>query len=264
MIIFVLFKIEMRYILELSYLGTRYHGWQKQRDRITVQAQVNHALQTALQENVEVVGAGRTDTGVHASGYIAHFDSQQHLIDAKKMVFKLNSILPPDIAVSKLIKVHDEFHARFDAVSRTYEYSIVQFKDPFSIERSFFVKNQLNVEAMQKASQVLFNHKNFKSFSKVKTDVYTFDCDIKKALWRQDHQQLVFEISANRFLRNMVRAIVGTLIEVGLEKITVEDFNSIILAKDRSKAGKSVPAHALILKQIEYPDGVLENSIDGK
>jgi len=264
MTIFVLSKLIMRYILELSYLGTRYHGWQKQLDRITVQAQLNHALQTALQEDIDVVGAGRTDTGVHASGYIAHFDSSQKLMDAKKMIFKLNSILPPDIAVHNFKKVHEDFHARFDALSRTYEYSIVQFKDPFSIERSYFIKNELDVEAMQKASQLLFNHKNFKSFSKVKTDVYTFDCNIKKALWRQDNQHLVFEISANRFLRNMVRAIVGTLVEVGLGKISVEDFNSIILAKDRSKAGKSVPAHALILKQIEYPDGVLENSIDGK
>jgi tRNA pseudouridine38-40 synthase len=254
----------MRYILELSYLGTRYYGWQKQLDRITVQAQLTHALQTAVQESVEVVGAGRTDTGVHASCYIAHFDSRQHFVDAKKMIFKLNSILPPDIAVYNFKKVHEDFHARFDALSRTYEYSIVQFKDPFSIERSYFVKNELDLEAMQKASQLLFNHKNFKSFSKVKTDVYTFDCEIKKAHWRREGQHLIFEISANRFLRNMVRAIVGTLIEVGLRKISVEDFNAIIIAKDRSKAGKSVPAHALTLKQIEYPDGILENSIDGK
>ncbi|WP_033408520.1 tRNA pseudouridine(38-40) synthase TruA [Psychroflexus tropicus] len=254
----------MRYILQLSYLGSRYHGWQKQVDSITVQSQVTTALQTALQEPVEVVGAGRTDTGVHASGYIAHFDSSQHILDAKKIIFKLNSILPLDIAVHQLQRVADDFHARFDALSRTYEYSIVQFKDPFSINRSYFVKNKLDIEAMQSASKLLFNHKNFKSFSKVKTDVYTFDCEIQKAVWRQEDRHLVFEISANRFLRNMVRAIVGTLIEVGLHKISVEDFDQVILAQDRSRAGKSVPAQALILKHIEYPNLMLENSEHGK
>lgn len=249
----------MRYYLQLSYLGTHYHGWQKQLDKISVQSQVNHALETALQETVDVVGAGRTDTGVHASGYVAHFDCNQHISDFENLIFKLNSILPPDIAVHDLKKVNEDFHARFDAVSRTYEYSIVQFKDPFSVGRSYFVKNELDVEAMQKASNLLFNHKNFKSFSKVKTDVYTFDCEIKKAVWHQKNHHLLFEISANRFLRNMVRAIVGTLVEVGLHKISVEDFNDIILAQDRSKAGKSVPAHALVLKNIVYPELAFDN-----
>ncbi|MBZ9627661.1 tRNA pseudouridine(38-40) synthase TruA [Psychroflexus sp. CAK1W] len=249
----------MRYYLQLSYLGTHYHGWQKQLDKVSVQSQINHALQTALQESVDVVGAGRTDTGVHASGYVAHFDCHQRITDYKKCIFKLNSILPPDIAVHDLKKVADDFHARFDATSRTYEYSIVQFKDPFSLGRSYFVKNELDVEAMQKASNLLFNHKNFKSFSKVKTDVYTFDCEIKKAIWHQNEHHLLFEISANRFLRNMVRAIVGTLVEVGLHKISVEAFNEIIIAQERSKAGKSVPAHALVLKKIEYPEQGLGN-----
>ncbi|NEV93253.1 tRNA pseudouridine(38-40) synthase TruA [Psychroflexus sp. YR1-1] len=249
----------MRYYLQLSYVGTHYYGWQKQLDKVSVQSQVNHALKTALQEQVDVVGAGRTDTGVHASGYVAHFDSQQRITDYKKCIFKLNSILPPDIAVHDLKRVDDDFHARFDAISRTYEYSIVQYKDPFSLGRSYFVKNELDVEAMQKASRLLFNHKNFQSFSKVKTDVYTFDCEIKKAVWYQRGNHLLFEISANRFLRNMVRAIVGTLVEVGLHKISVEDFNAIILAQDRSKAGKSVPAHALVLKKIEYPEQGLTN-----
>lgn len=254
----------MRYLLQLSYLGTHYHGWQKQLDRVSVQSQVNHALQTALQESVDVVGAGRTDTGVHASGYVAHFDSAQKIIDSKKIIYKLNSILPPDIAVHDFKKVSDDFHARFDAISRTYEYSIVQFKDPFSVGRSYFIKNELDVEKMQEASQLLYNHKNFKSFSKVKTDVYTFDCEIKKAIWHQDGEHLIFEITANRFLRNMVRAIVGTLIEVGLHKISVEEFNQIILSQNRSKAGKSVPAHALVLKNIEYPIVDTDNSKNGK
>ncbi|MFD0932987.1 tRNA pseudouridine(38-40) synthase TruA [Psychroflexus salinarum] len=248
----------MRYFIQLSYLGTQYHGWQKQLDSISVQSQVNHALQTALQESVDVVGAGRTDAGVHASGYVAHFDSEQNIVDYKKLIFKLNSILPADIAVHDFKKVHKDFHARFDAISRSYDYSIVQYKDPFSLGKSYFVKNELDVNAMQQASNLLFNHKNFKSFSKVKTDVYTFDCEIKKAIWHQNGHFLLFEISANRFLRNMVRAIVGTLVEVGLHKISVEEFNAIILAQDRSRAGKSVPAHALVLKNIEYPAGYLD------
>ncbi|MBZ9619475.1 tRNA pseudouridine(38-40) synthase TruA [Psychroflexus lacisalsi] len=254
----------MRYMIQLSYLGTNYHGWQKQLDKISVQSQVNHALNTALQETIDVVGAGRTDTGVHASGYIAHFDSEQHIIDYEKLIFKLNSILPPDIAVHAFSKVDADFHARFDAISRTYEYSIVQYKDPFSLGKSYFVKNELDINAMQKASNLLFNHKNFKSFSKVKTDVYTFDCEIKKADWHLNGHHLLFEISANRFLRNMVRAIVGTLVEVGLHKISVEEFNQIILAQDRSRAGKSVPAHALVLKNIEYPQGYSDKLTNGK
>lgn len=254
----------MRYYLQLSYLGTHYHGWQKQLDKVSVQSEVNHALETALQETIDVVGAGRTDTGVHASGYVAHFDSQQQITNYKKCIFKLNSILPADIAVHDLKRVQNDFHARFDATSRTYEYSIVQFKDPFSVGKSYFVKNELDVEAMQMASNLLFNHKNFKSFSKVKTDVYTFDCEIKKATWHQNGHHILFEISANRFLRNMVRAIVGTLIEVGLHKISVEDFNKVILAQDRSQAGKSVPAHALVLKKIEYPELAFDTLKNGE
>jgi tRNA pseudouridine38-40 synthase len=248
----------LRYALQLSYLGTNYHGWQKQLDKPTVQSKINHALQTALQEEVDVVGAGRTDTGVHAQNYVAHFDSETSITDFENFKFKLNSILPPDIAIHTIQQVKDDFHARFDAVSRTYEYSIVLEKDPFSIDRSYFIKNELDVEAMQKASNLLFNHKNFKSFSKVKTDVYTFDCEIKTATWIEDDKHLIFRISANRFLRNMVRAIVGTLLEVGLHKISVQEFNTIILAQDRSDAGTSVPAHALIFKHIEYPDGALD------
>ncbi|PKG42924.1 tRNA pseudouridine(38-40) synthase TruA [Psychroflexus sp. MES1-P1E] len=243
----------MRYLIRLSYLGTSYHGWQKQLHEISVQSQVNLALKTALQETVDVVGAGRTDTGVHASGYVAHFDSSQKILDFKMLVFKLNSILPQDIAVQSVVGVKDDFHARFDAISRTYRYSIIQTKDPFSVGRSYLVKNELNLQIMQNASNLLFNHKNFKSFSKVKTDVYTFDCQIEKVEWQKEAHHLFFEITANRFLRNMVRAIVGTLIEVGLGKISVEEFNDIILAKDRSKAGKSVPAHALVLTNIKYP-----------
>lgn len=244
----------VRYRIQLSYLGTHYHGWQKQLDNVSVQSQINAALSTALQEQVDVVGAGRTDTGVHASAYIAHFDTNQVISDIDNLMFKLNSLLPNDIAVQDIKASKEDFHARFDAISRTYEYSIIQSKDPFLIERSYFIRNKLDINAMQKASNLLFNHKNFKSFSKVKTDVYTFDCEIKKAIWTQKGHHLLFEIEANRFLRNMVRAIVGTLIEVGLHKISVEEFNTVILSQDRSKAGKSVPANALVLKDIKYPE----------
>ena len=244
----------VRYRIQLSYLGTHYHGWQKQLDNDSVQSQINAALSTALQELIDVVGAGRTDTGVHASVYIAHFDTDQVISDIDNLIFKLNSLLPNDIAVQDVKASKEDFHARFDAISRTYQYSIIQSKDPFLIERSYFIRNILDINAMQKASNLLYNHKNFKSFSKVKTDVYTFDCEVKKAIWFQEGHHLLFEIEANRFLRNMVRAIVGTLIEVGLHKISVEEFNTVILSQDRSKAGKSVPANALVLKDIKYPE----------
>jgi len=254
----------LRYALQLSYLGTNYHGWQKQVDKATVQSKINTALQIALQESVDVVGAGRTDAGVHAMGYVAHFDSETCIIDKNQFVYKLNNLLPADIAIQQLKTVTKDFHARFDAISRTYEYSIVQHKEPFRIDKSYFIKNRLDVKAMQNAANLLLNHKNFKSFSKVKTDVYTFDCEIKKAQWKQKQQHLVFEITANRFLRNMVRAIVGTLVEVGLHKISTQDFEDIILAQNRSMAGKSVPAHALILKKIDYPELIFDTTNDGE
>ena len=241
----------MRYFIELSYLGKNYHGWQIQPDANSIQEELNKAISLVLQEEVTVVGAGRTDTGVHASQMFAHFDSDAILVE--NIVFKLNSILPEDIVVYEVEKVNDEKHVRFDAIARSYEYRIWLGRNPFLLETTWQLFHQkLDVKAMNEAAEILLEHENFQAFSKVKTEVKTFNCKVSKAVWIEDGNQLVFRITANRFLRNMVRAIVGTLVDVGKHKITKEDFKNIILSKDRSNAGLSVPAKGLFLTEITY------------
>ena len=241
----------MRYFIELSYNGKNYHGWQIQPDAISVQQKVNYALSTMLQYEISVVGAGRTDTGVHASQMFAHFDVDQKLDE--NVVFKLNSILPEDIIVRKVFSVDQEMHARFNALSRSYVYKICLGRDPFLLDFAWQIHSQkFDLNRMNEAAKLLLEYQDFESFSKVKTDVYTFNCDITKAVWIEKENELTFHISANRFLRNMVRAIVGTLLEVGSGKKTVEDFRKIIESKSRSKAGLSVPAKGLFLTAIKY------------
>ncbi len=241
----------MRYFIELSYNGKNYHGWQIQPDAISVQQKVNYALSTMLQYEISVVGAGRTDTGVHASQMFAHFDVDQKLDE--NVVFKLNSILPEDIVVRKVFSVDQEMHARFNALSRSYVYKICLGRDPFLLDFAWQIHSQkFDLNRMNEAAKLLLEYQDFESFSKVKTDVYTFNCDITKAVWIEKENELTFHISANRFLRNMVRAIVGTLLEVGSGKKTVEDFRKIIESKSRSKAGLSVPAKGLLLTAIKY------------
>jgi tRNA pseudouridine38-40 synthase len=241
----------LRYFIELSYNGKNYHGWQIQPDAISVQQKVNYALSTMLQYEISVVGAGRTDTGVHASQMFAHFDVDQKLDE--NVVFKLNSILPEDIVVRKVFSVDQEMHARFNALSRTYVYKICLGRDPFLLDFAWQIHSQkFDLNRMNEAAKLLLEYQDFESFSKVKTDVYTFNCDITKAVWIEKENELTFHISANRFLRNMVRAIVGTLLEVGSGKKTVEDFRKIIESKSRSKAGLSVPAKGLFLTAIKY------------
>lgn len=241
----------MRYFIELSYNGKNYHGWQMQPDAISIQEKLNEALSKVWQETIEVVGAGRTDTGVHAKQMFAHFDVQSQV--KEEIVYKLNSILPNDIVVSKLVEVEPEKHARFDAVSRSYEYKIWLGRNPFLLDFSWQIHSQyLDVDAMNQAAKILLKYKDFQSFSKVKTDVYTYNCDIFDAYWEVNNEELTFYISANRFLRNMVRAIVGTMVDVGLGKISVLDFEEIIKSKNRSNAGLSVPARGLFLTEIKY------------
>jgi tRNA pseudouridine38-40 synthase len=216
-----------------------------------VQETMNKAVSTLLNTEINLMGAGRTDTGVHAKEMYAHFDFEASF-DIPSLVHKLNSYLPKDIAVYDIIPVHDEAHTRFDATKRTYEYHINTFKDPFSQEQSWYFHQPLDVDLMNEAAELLFNYTDFQCFSKVNTDVNTFDCTIFEASWQQENGKLIFTISANRFLRNMVRAIVGTLINIGLHKITLADFNAIIKSKNRDKAGFSVPAHGLYLTEIEY------------
>tara|TARA_B110000037_G_scaffold915_1_gene937 strand:- start:256 stop:963 length:708 start_codon:yes stop_codon:yes gene_type:complete len=235
----------------LSYKGTNYHGWQIQPDASSVQEEITKALATILQEKILLIGAGRTDAGVHASQMFAHVDTVKKLTD--DYVHKLNAILPNDIVIKSIKEVSDETHARFDAVSRTYEYRILLGRDPFLLDITWQLhQKNLQIEKMNEAANLLFKYEDFESFSKVKTDVNTFNCTIMKAVWTLEDKHLIFHIKANRFLRNMVRAIVGTLLEVGLGKKTVEDFRKIIESKKRSEAGLSVPAKGLFLTEVCY------------
>ena len=251
----------MRYFIELAYKGTNYHGWQYQPGVVSVQETINKSLSILLKTNIDIVGAGRTDTGVHAKQMFAHFDSEVELKE-NQLIQKLNSFLPNDIAVNALIKVTDEAHARFDATKRTYQYHIHTAKDVFEKEGSYFFQTPLDIKKMNAACKILFKHSDFECFSKVNTDVKTFNCVIFEANWKliktkksmgnKGVNKLVFTISADRFLRNMVRAIVGTMLNIGAGKINIEDFERIIESKDRSQAGFSVPAHALYLTKIDY------------
>ncbi|MBL4605966.1 MAG: tRNA pseudouridine(38-40) synthase TruA [Flavobacteriaceae bacterium] len=241
----------MRYFIELSYKGTNYHGWQIQPDANSVQQEINTAISTILQEEILIVGAGRTDAGVHASQMFAHFNCKKELTNA--FVYKFNAILSNDIVIYALTKVADEKHARFDAVSRSYEYKVWLGRNPFLLETAWQLhQKELDVEKMNEAASILLEYEDFESFSKVKTDVRTFNCIITEAIWKKEGQELTFYITANRFLRNMVRAIVGTLVEVGLGKKTVDDFRKVIESKKRSEAGLSVPAHGLFLTEVKY------------
>ena len=241
----------MRYFIKLAYNGTNYHGWQYQPNASSVQETMNKAVSTILNTEINVMGAGRTDTGVHAKEMYAHFDFKKSF-EIESVIHKLNSFLPKDITVYDIIPVPAAAHTRFDAVKRTYEYHINTFKDPFLQEQSWYFHQHLDIDLMNQAAQLLFDHTDFQCFSKVNTDVNTFDCTVFEAHWSKENEKLIFTISANRFLRNMVRAIVGTLINIGLHKITLADFDAIIKSKNRDKAGFSVPAHGLYLTKIEY------------
>ena len=241
----------MRYFLEISFDGSNYHGWQKQPKSQSIQQTIEDCISILLKEKINIVGAGRTDSGVHAKEMIAHFDYKNKL-DLIGLTQKLDSFLPHDISVYKIFQVNDESHARFSAISRLYEYQISQKKIPLLHKRVYQLNNHLDIDLMNKASKILFKYQDFKSFSKTNSDVKTFDCNVMNAGWKLNNGILIFSIKADRFLRNMVRAIVGTLIEVGMGKITVDDFEKIILKKNRKFAGYSVPACGLYLCKIEY------------
>lgn len=242
----------MRYFIQFSYNGKAYHGWQNQPNAITVQQILEESLATLLRQKVALAGAGRTDAGVHARQMYAHFEIPK-LSNISDLVYKLNALLPDDIAVQEIFEVTANAHARFDAVARTYEYWVTQEKNPFYTDAAHYVKHNLDIEKMNAASELLLEYKDFECFSKSNTDVYTYLCDIKVAEWTKKNDRIVFTIQADRFLRNMVRAIVGTVLDVGIGKSTLDDVKAIINSKDRSKAGTSVPAKALYLTKISYP-----------
>ena len=208
-----------------------------------------------MQENVTLVGAGRTDTGVHAKQMFAHFDFE-YIQDIEFLIYRLNAFLPNDIAVNEIFRVREDAHARFDAMERTYEYWVVQEKNPFYKDTAHYIKHPLDVEIMNQGASVLLKHTDFKCFSKSNTDVKTYLCQIKSAMWKFDGEKMIFEITADRFLRNMVRAIVGTLLDLGLGKSRLSDLEAIILSKDRRYAGTSVPAKGLYLTKVLYPRNI--------
>ena len=245
----------MRYFIEFSYFGKAYHGWQRQPNASTVQQVLEETLTTLAGSEKTLVAAGRTDAGVHAKQIFAHFESRQ-IENCEDLVFKLNAFLPDDISVNRIFEVSDAAHARFDAMERTYEYWVVQEKNPFYIDTAHYINRPLDVAKMNEAAKIIIGHKDFECFSKSNTDVKTFLCDIKKAKWTVDEDRLIFTITADRFLRNMVRAIVGTLLEVGSGKWSNDDVKKILESGDRSKAGPSVPAKGLYLTEVKYPQNI--------
>ncbi|WP_273274551.1 tRNA pseudouridine(38-40) synthase TruA [Maribacter polysiphoniae] len=245
----------MRYFIVFSYFGKSYHGWQIQPNAITVQEVLEDGLSKLLRQGLSVVGAGRTDAGVHAKQMYAHFDFDGEF-DADELVYRLNALLPDDIAIAEIRVVKEDAHARFDAIERTYEYWITQEKNPFYSDSAHYLRHRLDVPAMNEAARLLLEHRDFECFSKSNTDVRTFNCDVKKAEWTVDADKLVFTIVADRFLRNMVRAVVGTLIEVGIGKSDLEYVRNVLKSRDRSLAGPSVPAKGLYLTKISYPESL--------
>lgn len=250
-----------RYFIELAYKGTHFHGWQVQPNAVSVQQSLEHALSVMIREPISVTGAGRTDTGVHAGYFVAHFDSSDLNLDQPDFMLKLNSFLNKDIVIFCISKVGPDAHARFSAISRTYQYRINLLKNPFVQETSWYFFRQPNLTLMNEASRILFDYTDFTSFSKLHTDVKTNNCQVYRAEWIQSGSNIVFTVKADRFLRNMVRALVGTILEVGLGKTSLDEFRKIIEMKNRSAAGLSVPAQGLFLTDIEYPETVFKRTV---
>ena len=237
-----------------------YHGWQVQPRENSVQATMESALSVLLKDKISVVGCGRTDAGVHAKQFFLHFD-YENAIDEKNLKFRLNSFLPVDIAVFRVFKVQQDAHARFHAVSRSYEYRISMEKNVFLSDTALqLMQAELDVEMMNAGARLLLKYEDFKCFSRSKTDVKTYLCDISEAFWKREGKELIFRISANRFLRNMVRAVVGTLLEVGKDKMSIPEFEEVIKSRDRTRAGASVKAKGLFLTKVDYPDELFKVS----
>lgn len=249
--------MKTRYFIFISYRGTSYHGWQIQPNSDTVQKTLDEALSVVLNEKISTIGAGRTDAGVHAIFFCAHFDSDSpDLLTISNLVFRLNQYLPLDISVNSIKKVVPDANARYSAISRTYKYYISRTKDPFSDNSSWYLHGKMDITAMNDACRILFRHSDFTSFSRLHSGAKSNICKIYNAGWEESDNRLVFTIKADRFLRNMVRAIVGTSVEIGFVKMDLKEFEDIILAKDRCRAGKSAPAKGLFLVDIEYPEEI--------
>jgi tRNA pseudouridine38-40 synthase len=250
--------LEQRYFIELAYRGTAYNGWQVQPNGLGVQQVIEEAIEVLLKEKTRITGAGRTDTGVHASYFMAHFNADPELIpEPLQTARKLNHILPPDIAILSLFPVGPEYHSRFSALSRTYKYFVSLRKDPFRQDTSYLIHYRPDTGLMNKAAEELSGNDDFSSFCRSNSDVKNHICRVMEAKWIEQNETLIFTIKADRFLRNMVRAIVGTLLDTGSGRITCDEFKDIIEAGDRRRAGTSAPAQGLFLTGIEYPPGIL-------
>lgn len=247
----------MRYFLKLAYNGVPYHGWQRQPNAISVQQTLEEALATITRRSISITGAGRTDTGVHAKEMYAHFDHDE-ILDSKKFLTSLNRLIGNNIAVNELLKVREDAHARFDAISRSYSYYVILGEDPFWFQFSHRMYTLPDIDAMNEAAEILLNTSDFTSFAKLHSDAKTNICKVSEAKWTLDSEckVLTFNIKADRFLRNMVRAVVGTLIEVGTGKMNLKAFEDVILRKDRCAAGMSMPAKGLFLTKVEYPEEI--------
>lgn len=245
----------MRYFFEIAYKGTNYHGWQSQKNAVGVQTVVENAMSKLLREEISIVGSGRTDAGVHCEQQFFHADIQSGF-DADILMLKLNSFLPKDIVIPSIRKVRADASARYDAVERSYRYQITRKKNPFLDGLAWHFFKPVNVDAMNRAADLLLGEHDFECFSKVKTDVNHFLCTVKKASWKEEGDMLIFTITANRFLRGMVRAVVGTLIDVGTGKSSMKEFQQILQSRDRKKAGANVPSMGLYLAKVKYPPEV--------
>ncbi|MEO9805501.1 MAG: tRNA pseudouridine(38-40) synthase TruA [Reichenbachiella sp.] len=245
----------MRYFVDISYDGSSYHGWQIQNNARTVQGVLNEALSTILRTDISSIGSGRTDTGVHAIMQMVHFDHEKE-IDADQLMAKLNSLLPKDIAINHLMRVKESASARFDAMSRGYVYKMHKHKSPFKEGQSYHFNQSLDLEQMNLCCDLIKKWEDFEAMSKVKTEVNNFNCEIFNANWEKHNDGTHFHVSANRFLRGMVRALVGTMLEVGQARMSISDFQKVLESKDRKKAGRSVPAHGLYLRDITYPKDI--------
>ncbi|HRT13023.1 MAG TPA: tRNA pseudouridine(38-40) synthase TruA [Bacteroidales bacterium] len=245
----------MRYFIKLAFNGTHFYGWQIQPRHKSVQEVLETTLSTLLKETIKIVGCGRTDSGVHTKEYYAHFDFVETLTenDLQLLIYQANSILPQEIVIYNIFQVDADLHARFDALSRTYRYYVTRQKEAFNFPFCYFIPQKLNIERMNEAAQLLLQTDDFTSFSKLHTQTNNNICKVSEAFWKEKGELLIFTITADRFLRNMVRAIVGTLLEVGREQITIAEFQKIIDSKNRCKAGYSVPAKALFLEKVRYP-----------
>jgi tRNA pseudouridine38-40 synthase len=249
----------MRYFTEVSYKGTNFHGWQKQPNAATIQEELEKAFEIILRQSVEIVGSSRTDAGVHAEQQFAHFDWETEIADLDRIIHGLNSVLPQDISVKQLIPVKEGTHSRFVATRRCYEYRIIRQKNPFLPDLAYLFRPALNIEKMNEAAKLLLEYDDFECFSKIHTDVHTFICKIEYAFWQETSYGITFHIKANRFLRGMVRAIVGTLLEIGRGRMAIEQFEQIILSKNRKNAAAQAPACGLFLTEVGYEWGEIRD-----